>query len=314
MNYIIAKILVIVFLLTAAGYSQNRMCITVDDLPFVSYGNNDSVWQTRNTEKLLAAFTKYHIPAIGFVNEGKLYENKTLINYRIKILEKWLDSGCDLGNHTFSHLDFDKTSYSDYTKDIIKGEEHLKTLLTSRNMTLKYFRHPFLHVGATLERADSLARFLASRNYVTAPVTIDNDDYAFAICYHNALKNNDSLKADSIGRDYVIYMEKKVMYFSKQSIRFFGRNISQILLIHASKLNADYAETLIRTFIKNDYTFISLEEALKDQAYSNVVTVPIKWGITWLDRWALSAGKKNDFFLDEPNVPEYILKMYSKLH
>jgi peptidoglycan/xylan/chitin deacetylase (PgdA/CDA1 family) len=308
------SIAITLIFLTALSYSQNRICITVDDLPFVPYGANDSAWQTANTEKLLGSFTKHHVPIIGFVNEGKLYENNILVTWRIHLLEKWLDGGYELGNHTFSHCNFNKISFADYIDDIVKGEYVLTNLLTARNKQLKYFRHPFLYVGATLDRADSLAHFLAGRNYTVAPVTIDNDDYMFAVSYHKALQNKDTLQADSIGRDYVIYLEKKVLYYAQESTRLFGRNINQILLMHASKLNADYADTLMQIFAKDGYTFITLKEALTDSAYSTPVTVPVKWGISWLDRWALSAGKKKDFFKDEPDVPEYIKNMYDKLY
>lgn len=292
------------------SYSQNRICITVDDLPFVPYGTNDSAWQTVNTEKLLGAFTKHHIPVTGFVNAGKLYENNELVTWRLHLLEMWLDSGYELGNHTFSHCNINKISFAEYVDDVVKGESELKNLLGARNKQLTYFRHPFLFVGATLERADSLAQYLAARKYTIAPVTIDNDDYMFAVSYHKALQNKDTLQADSIGRDYVIYLEKKVLYYAQESTRLFGRNINQILLMHASKLNADYADALMSVFEKNGYKFINLKEALTDSVYNTPVTVPIKWGISWLDRWALSAGKKKDFFKDEPDVPEYIKKMY----
>ena len=307
------RLVVLAVLLTASFVnSQNHICITVDDLPFVPYGTNDSAWQTTNTKKLLTAFTKHHVPVTGFVNEGKLYDNSGLVPWRVKLLEQWLDNGFELGNHTFSHCNFNKVSFSDYTDDIVKGEKVLAKLLAARNMHLRYFRHPYLFVGATLERADSLAQYLAAKKYTIAPVTIDNDDYMFAVSYHKALQNKDTLQADSIGRDYIIYLEKKVQYYAQESTRLFGRNINQILLMHASKLNADYADVLMSVFEKNGYTFINLEDALKDTVYKTPVTVPIKWGISWLDRWALSAGKKKDFFKDETDVPEYIKTMYEK--
>ncbi len=307
------RLILLAVLLTASFVNaQSRICITVDDLPFVAYGTDDSAWQTANTEKLLAAFTKHHVPATGFVNEGKLYDDNKLVTWRRHLLEKWLDSGFKLGNHTFSHCNINKISFSEYTDDIVKGEKVLTSLLAARNMSLEYFRHPFLFVGATLDRADSLSKYLAERHYTVAPVTIDNDDYMFAICYHKALQNRDTVQADSIGRDYVIYLEKKVSYYAQESTKLFGRNINQILLMHASKLNADYADTLMQIFIKDRYSFINLKEALADSAYSTPVTVPVKWGISWLDRWALSAGKKKEFFKDEPDVPEYIKKMYEK--
>jgi hypothetical protein len=45
---------------------------------------------------------------------------------------------------------------------------------------------------------------------------------------------------------------------------------------------------------------------LQDEAYQTPITVYGKWGISWIDRWALSQGKKGDFFKGDPETPAYI--------
>jgi hypothetical protein len=101
-------------------------------------------------------------------------------------------------------------------------------------------------------------------------------------------------------------MEKKLIFYEMLSDSLFDRNISQILLIHASLLNADYLGELIELFRNYNYAFVSMDQALEDAAYRTPVTVYSDWGISWIDRWALSAGKKGDFFKDDPATPEYI--------
>ena len=89
----------------------------------------------------------------------------------------------------------------------------------------------------------------------------------------------------------------------------FWRKINQILLLHASALNSDYMDSLASMFLKNDYEFISIDKALEDDAYQTPVNVFGNWGISWIDRWALSQGKKGDFFKEEPVTPDYIKKL-----
>ena len=101
-------------------------------------------------------------------------------------------------------------------------------------------------------------------------------------------------------------MEKKLRYYEQESVKLFGRPIAQVLLIHASRLNADHIGQLISMITKNGYTFADLATVLKDEAYRTPITVYKKYGISWLDRWAISAGKSGDFFKDEPDVPPYI--------
>lgn len=174
---------------------------------------------------------------------------------------------------------------------------------------MKYFRHPYLHLGPTKERADSLSKFLSEHNYITAPVSIDNDDYLFALAYHRLLAKKDLQKADQLGEDYLKYMEEKLLFYEKQSEKLFERNISQILLLHANKLNADYLGKLTDVYLKHGYEFVSLEKALEDPAYQTPITKYGRYGISWLDRWALSAGKTGDFFKGDPESPEYVKKL-----
>jgi hypothetical protein len=112
--------------------------------------------------------------------------------------------------------------------------------------------------------------------------------------------------ATRIGNDYVIYMEQKLLYYEKMSQKLFGRNIPHILLMHASLLNADYLNRLAGMFKRNGYGFISLEIALQDDAYKTPVQAFGKWGISWLERWALSQGKKGDFFEGDVETPRYV--------
>ena len=114
----------------------------------------------------------------------------------------------------------------------------------------------------------------------------------------------------SIGATYIDYMERKLKYFEKQSNKLFGRNIRQILLLHANAINADFLNELAMMYERNNYKFVSLSKALEDKAYTtNISVFNRNYGITWLDRWALSQGKKGEFFMDEPTTPENIMKL-----
>ena len=65
-----------------------------------------------------------------------------------------MKNGNELGNHTFSHLDFNNVSDSLYFDNIIKGEVVIRKLMQEYGKTLKYFRHPYLHMGMGKSRAE----------------------------------------------------------------------------------------------------------------------------------------------------------------
>jgi len=114
-----------------------------------------------------------------------------------------------------------------------------------------------------------------------------------------------------IGEDYVQYMENKVAYFEQSADSLFQRPIKQILLLHANLINAHYLDELAEMYQKKGYRFISQADAIEDPAYQSKIYGQGygPWGISWLDRWALSRGKKGTFFKDDPRTPEYIQEL-----
>jgi peptidoglycan/xylan/chitin deacetylase (PgdA/CDA1 family) len=285
---------------------KNQICFTIDDLPVVNYGISDTSFQKLIVSKLVSSFNKNKIPAIGFVNEKKLYIDDRLNPFQIKLLNNWIENGYELGNHTFSHIDYNTCNLNEYASNILQGEINTKKILEQNNQTLRYFRHPYLHVGNTKEKADSLSEFLIKSKYIVAPVTFDTDDYTFASAYQKAFSNKDTATQNQIGKDYLLHIKHKLMYYEKQSNTLFDRNIRHVLLIHANLLNADYVDSIAQLFTEKSYTFIKLEDALEDELYDTEITVYGKWGISWIDKWALSKGFKKEFFKDEPVIPSYI--------
>lgn len=304
-------VLFCVFNLVAFAQTVQRyIAITIDDLPVVTIEDGLPVRQ-EITKKLLAKITAAKVPAIGFVNENKLYTNGKLDDAKVKLLQAWLDAGLELGNHTFSHLSLNSNSLEKYEDEILKGETVTKQLLAAKNRQIRYFRHPYLMTGKTLETKQKLAEFLAAHGYTIAPVTYDNDDYVFARVYDLAKRNGDNKLREQVAEAYVPYLESKFDYWERQSVKLFGREPKQILLLHANSINADYFDKVAEMLKRRGYKFVTLDEALKDDVYKLPDTWVNNAGISWLHRWAIEKGK-DQVLKDEPDVPAFVMKAYEK--
>jgi peptidoglycan/xylan/chitin deacetylase (PgdA/CDA1 family) len=253
------------------------------------------------------------VPAVGFVNEDKLVvdgEGLAEREARIGLLKMWLDAGLELRNHTFSHPDFNKTPLEDFEANVVRGEPVLLSLLSDRGLRLRYFRHPFLHVGLELAKRQAFEAFLAKRGYTIAPVTIDNDEYIYAAVYADALRRGDTDAASKIGADYLRYTETICEFIEDVSRRLTGREIRQILLLHANALNADSMDRLAQVMEARGYRFITLQQALQDEAYRLPDTYVGAWGISWLHHWELTAGRKRS---PSPDPPAWVMTAYESL-
>lgn len=306
-HFMFLTILFTSFLFSQKDETKRYIAVTFDDLPMnTKYLEEGKQW-VEQTAKLISTIKKFNIPAVGFVNETKLYINDALDSTRLKALQLWVDADLELGNHTFSHPDFHYTDEKVFFDDIVKGEKITGELLSHKNKKLEYFRHPYLHTGMSLEKKKALEDFLKEHNYTIAPVTIDNGEWIYARAYEIAFYENNAELMKQIGKDYVNYMMDKTKYFENQSIKLFGREIKQILLVHANMINADYFDELSEELVKHNYQFISLKEALTDPAYQSEDTFIGRGGISWLHRWSYTKKVDKSFFAGEPEVPQNIL-------
>ncbi len=287
--------------------AQRLIAITFDDLPAAGRSRNYNAEAIKEmTRKLLETFTAHNIPVVGFVNEKGLYQKTGEVDARIAILQMWLDAGQELGNHTFSHPSFNKTSLAAYEEDVIRGETVTKMLLEKKAMKLRYFRYPFFFTGPTLETKRAFEMFLSQRGYINAPATIDNQDYLFADVYAKAKEKGDQATMKRVADAYVSYMEQMMKFYEELSVDLFGREIPQVFYIHDSPLNADHFEDLARMLKKRGYNFVSLDRVLQDEAYRHPDNYAGTKGTSWLQRWLMTEGKE---FRTEPDVPEFIKRL-----
>jgi peptidoglycan-N-acetylglucosamine deacetylase len=273
-----------------------EVAITIDDLPRGGDGGPRSLAGVREmTTQLLKPFGERKVPVIGFVNEGRQAELGA--DGLRQILDLWLDSGADVGNHSYSHLNINNVSLDEYTADIIRGEPILRAALAAHGKTLKFYRHPFLFTGPTPEIKKGMQDFLDRHGYRVAPVTLDDADYQFAALYTRPEYR------ERVRAAYVPYMESIVAFFEARSIEVVGREFPQVLLLHANQLNADLMPDLLAMFRRRGYTFVSLERALADEAYRLPDDQAVRGGFSWIHRWSRTKGLPPK---GEPDPPAWV--------
>jgi peptidoglycan/xylan/chitin deacetylase (PgdA/CDA1 family) len=96
---------------------SRQIALTFDDLPGVVLPGEGTVRLAEITEKLVSAIVAERVPAIGFVNEGKLGPEGASDPERVALLERWLAAGLELGNHTFSHIDLHRHRLDAFQQD-----------------------------------------------------------------------------------------------------------------------------------------------------------------------------------------------------
>jgi peptidoglycan/xylan/chitin deacetylase (PgdA/CDA1 family) len=274
----------------APARPDRQVAVTIDDLPAGMSDRLPATAITEMTAKLLGTLRDQKIPVVGFVNEKKLFKIGE-VDERIKALQMWLDYGFDLGNHTYSHTSLNQAGLKAWEDDVIQGENITRLLLAQHNRRLRYFRHPFLDTGRDLHTRRQAEAFLTERGYRIAPITFDGWDWMYAGVYEDAKNRGDTALQQELVKSYLSYHDSVFAYTEKLAVQAMGYEPKQILLLHASQLEADHIGELMDVLRKRGYRFITLEDALGDSAYSLPDMYVGEEGTGWLDHWAITMGK-----------------------
>jgi peptidoglycan-N-acetylglucosamine deacetylase len=230
------------------------MAITIDDLPFGYPRNLTLAEQGAAVTRVLATLDKHGVTATVFVVGRAVTDaNRVLVDAVVQ-------AGHVVGNHSFSHQDLGVAPVDDFILDIQKGERAIKAWLKG----VQYFRYPFLRQGDTVAKRDAVLSWMAARGIVVAPVTIDNNEYEYNQRLVDAKVDGRTIDV----RDaYLDHMMEAAAYYDAKGRAKMGRAVKQILLIHMNYLNSRYLDDLLQRFRDNGWSFITFEEALKDDVY-----------------------------------------------
>ena len=309
------RTLLIVFLFglvtSVRGQTATRtMAVTFDDLPYVNIAGDQYLKRAQAaTAKILTTLKKHKAPAVAFVNERKL-EAPGEREARVDLLRQWVKSGMILGNHTYSHPDFNRLTVEQFQEEIVKGEVVTRELMRSRQPYQLYFRHPMTHTGDTREKKEAIENFLIARGYKITPHTIENSDFVFNVGYVQALQKGDEALAKRLREEYLNYTIAATEFAEKISPQVFGREVPQLFLIHVNDITADSLDEMLRRFAERGYKFVTLDKVMADPAYQTKDTMVTKFGPTWLWRWTKSKGMDLDFAGD-PDPPKWVMDLYN---
>jgi len=248
----------------ATAAPQRPILITVDDLPIAEDRlHSDPAERERITREMLRALAKHRVTAVGLV-AGKHHPAAADEN----LLDLWVKAGHELGNHSFSHLNYSETDIQPYIADVEKERAWLADFLKARGRRLRFFRFPFLNEGNTPEKLRAMRDYLKASGQANLPVTLDNQDWSFEEDWVAARKGRDKVAMARVAEDYQAAMRIHIRHFESGGQRLFGRPTPEILLLHAGEAGAEQWDALFNWLEGTNHRFATVDEVLADPAYS----------------------------------------------
>lgn len=273
-------ILAIVLGIATTTLGQKRVSITIDDVPNSLLYKNEGF-----RSRLLHLIDSMKLPVAIFINEVKIFDVDEA-DKSLNLFDRWLASpNVTLGNHGYQHRMYSNEGIDSFQIDVLQGEAITTPLAKRYGKNANYYRFPYNDLGKDAAQHKQAADFLKSRGYVITPYTVHSDDWLVAELYEYYKLQGRTKDAARIGQAFIDFTLKNFDYIESITDQKLGRNVSQIYLMHDNLLNADYLDDLLAALIKRGYSFISLDEAMKDPVYRQQDYYEQRYGISWVYRW-----------------------------
>ena len=287
--------------------SARTVALTFDDLPFA--GTDLLEVAQVATDALLVALAAVQAPAMGFVVTGSLDGTESEAAARTALVEAWLRAGHRLENHSHTHPHYNTTETADYIADVAEGHRRLQHLVGTRKDQVRWYRAPYNEVGDTAAKRAALLDWLDDHDARLAPFTVEHADWLFDAVYTRALEAGDHDLAARVRTAYIEQLDVAFSFAEELARDTFGREIPQVLLLHANRLNADALPAMLDRLRARGYTFVPVDEAVADPAYTTTNRYEGKWGVSWLHRWRVGLGLPNRL-RNEPEPPAWVIDAF----
>ena len=273
----------------ALAGSHPEVSITMDDFNLMEA---DERTAEKRNQAILAALRAHSIKAAIFACGW--FIDSPLAR---RLLRQWNDEGHLIANHTYSHKNWEKADFADYTKDILRCEALLKDYSQFR----RFFRFPYLKEGSTAQKRDQMRQFLADQGYKNGAVTIDASDWYIDDRLRKRLATDPNAQTTGYRDYYLQHILDRSRYYDDVSRQALGRSVRHTLLVHHNVLNGLYLADILDQYKQQGWKLIDAERAYQDPIFSEqpdvlpagdslVLAVAVQSGKVKRARWPSEDG------------------------
>jgi peptidoglycan/xylan/chitin deacetylase (PgdA/CDA1 family) len=254
--------------LARAATTQPSIAITMDDLNWMPLPNPTEI----NT-RLLAAMRSHQARLALFVI-GRNADNAT----GQALIQPWKQAGHLIGNHTYSHRNYDSLTFEEFSADVIQAGQVLASDLSMPRL----FRFPALKEGNTAAKRDRMREFLATHRYRNGYVTIDASDWYYDNRLRQRLATDAAFDVNRFRQPYLDHLWDRAQFYDDLSMQVLGRSVPHTILIHWNLLNSLFLADVLNMFHRRGWRIVNAEHAFRDPIFLRAPkTVPAGESLLW---------------------------------
>jgi len=265
-------IAILLFMRITGVHAQPSISFTFDD---GNTGDMPGYTFEQWNKMILDNLDNAGVKAIFFVNGS----NKTDAKGQF-LLNSWNERGQKIGNHTFSHPDYnDKNeTFGKFSNELLQND----SIINKLSNYIKLFRFPYLKEGDTKEKVDQFRAFMKEKGYRNGHVTIDASDWYINGRLLKRLNENPNAAIDGYRAFYLEYLYCRATFYEDLAVQLTGRHIHHTILLHHNLTSALFLGDLIKLFREKGWQIIDAEEAYKDEIFKSEPTnIPACESLIW---------------------------------
>jgi peptidoglycan-N-acetylglucosamine deacetylase len=272
-------------LVAAQTRTPIKLAITFDDLPGGGWElpGHSRIEMLKN---IIAVLKEHRVPRPGGFIVGGMLESHL---DRYEGLDAWVQAGFVVGNHSYSHGHISELGLPRFMADIVRNREVVDALEARSGQERRYFRFPYLEEGDTREERRALWQLLERERYTLVRASVVFGDTDWADAYLRCQQRGDYVSLLALDRSYLSHALANLHWSVAATQQILGRTIPHILLLHVNAPTALNLDTLLDLYEAQGVQFISLEEAMREPAYTGWYDTP---GNDLITQISASLGRK----------------------
>lgn len=184
------------------------------------------------------------------------------------LLQSWNDQGHRIGNHTYSHPNYnsEKTSIAAFQSEFLKNDSIIRGL----SQFLPLFRFPYLKEGNTVEKVNAFRALMQEKGYQNGYVTIDASDWYIDSRLTKRLKEDPRADISGYRQYYLNHLMDRANYYENLSYELTGRHIKHTILLHHNLAAALFLDDLIALFREKGWQVVDADTAFEDEIFDTL--------------------------------------------
>lgn len=288
---------------------KTKVALLVADLPMFN-GNLPYTAEEADEvmQKFLDTFAAHDMPALHGMFNGLALSRDPALR---KVVQKWIDAGNHLANHTFSHQFLANISFDEFVDEIEKNDPYIREF----EPTNKYwFQFCGAKDGRTKEEKDAMRTYLESRGYdILHPAVIFYEDKSMTTAFRKCQDRNDWKAIDGLRESFLELTRRKIRFYKELTRSLFQRSVNLLVIMHITPFDAYLLDDFLLTLEEEDIQFVSVDEAVADPFYrDSLPSIPIG-GVESVMRTYAREHRRTELLKGEPRIDGCLRDLFEKI-